>query len=173
MNPRPLRHEATTTVTGSSPHLSLLEFLSLFFSFLSTSLTDPRLDELVLFLAALVLLLLLLLLLLLFFDGDLLLLLLLLLLFGVLAPGFSPARTFLTASPVSVFVSMIFANACRNSLVLSGSWWTIRIKRSAQIDWNFFIFSMLPAFLLLVLRLHFRAEWLPMIGAWQPSGLDY
>ena len=41
-------------------------------------------------------------------------------------------------------------------------------------DWmNFFISSMLPAFLLLVLRLHFRAEWLPMIGARQPSGLYY
>ena len=35
------------------------------------------------------------------------------------------------------------------------------------------IFSGLPAFPMLVLQLHFHADWLPMIGAWQPSGLDY
>ena len=36
----------------------------------------------------------------------------------------------------------------------------------------FFTFSLLPAFLLPVLQLHFRADWLPMIGARQTSGLN-
>ena len=38
---------------------------------------------------------------------------------------------------------------------------------------NFFIFSWLAAFLLLVLQLHFCADWLPIIRARQPSGLWY
>ena len=37
----------------------------------------------------------------------------------------------------------------------------------------FSIFSLLPAFLILFLQLHFRADRVPMIGAGQPSGLDY
>ena len=37
----------------------------------------------------------------------------------------------------------------------------------------FFISSLSPVFLLLVLQLHFRADRLPMIGARQPSGLNY
>ena len=37
----------------------------------------------------------------------------------------------------------------------------------------FFIFSLLHAFLLLGLQLHFLVDWLPMIGARQPSGPDY
>ena len=43
-------------------------------------------------------------------------------------------------------------------------------------EWNFVgaaIFSLLLAFLQLVLQLHFRAEWLPMIGARQPIWLNY
>jgi hypothetical protein len=104
----------------------------LFFSFLSDSLTEFRLDDdddddvalplpppevlLLLFtpLAA--------------FEGDLLLLLLLLLALLYGAPdvdfpdGLSPARTLRTASEVSVRVSTSLARACRNSLVFSGSW---------------------------------------------------
>ena len=37
----------------------------------------------------------------------------------------------------------------------------------------FLFISLLPAFLQLVLQLHFRAGQLPMIGARQPSELDY
>ena len=37
----------------------------------------------------------------------------------------------------------------------------------------FFIFSLLPAFLLQALQLHLCADWLPMIWARRPSRLDY
>ena len=101
--------------------LSLLEFL--FFSFLSPfSLIEFLREETPFVLLLLLLLLLLffvLLLLLLFFDGDLLLLAVAAV--AVLALGFSPARTFLTASLVSVWLSISFDKAWRKSLVLSGS----------------------------------------------------
>ena len=38
---------------------------------------------------------------------------------------------------------------------------------------DFFIFSLLSALLLLVLQLRFHADWLPIFGAGQPSGLNY
>ena len=41
------------------------------------------------------------------------------------------------------------------------------------LDPTFFIFSLLPAFLQVILDLHFCADWLPRIRARQPSGLDY
>ena len=99
--------------------LSLLEFL--FFSFLSPFSLIEFLREETPFVLLLLLLLLffVLLLLLLFFDGDLLLLAVAAV--AVLALGFSPARTFLTASLVSVWLSISFDKAWRKSLVLSGS----------------------------------------------------
>ena len=38
---------------------------------------------------------------------------------------------------------------------------------------HFSIPSLLPSFPLLVIQLHFGVDWLPMIGARQPSRLDY
>ena len=37
----------------------------------------------------------------------------------------------------------------------------------------FSIFGLIPALLLLVLQLHFLTDWLSMIGARQPSGLNH
>ena len=55
---------------------------------------------------------------------------------------------------------------------LSGSDWNLHYLKSKVLHmiYIFFYLLLLPAFLLLVLQLYFRADLLPMIGARQPSG---
>ena len=60
--------------------------------------------------------------------------------------------------------------------LLSGFRQCVILAHNSLYQWGwkvtFFLFSLLPLFLSLVLQLHFCANWLPMVRAGQPMGLD-
>ena len=48
-----------------------------------------------------------------------------------------------------------------------------KLRTPGAVPWFLFFFSQLPAFILLVLQLHLRADWPPMIRGGHSSGLDF
>ena len=80
---------------------------------------------------------------------------------------FGTLRNFCLKHKESFEVSFpTFTNWCHNIEPISRiTSWIFKNSWTDDATAIFFIFFLLPSFLLLVLQLHFRADWLPMIGA--------